>query len=244
MMIGTGGKLLYEAAASAKPGRILLLVVTLFVALYTLITPSQLDLWQYAWTVTLITAIVGLVDLTIAIRQRRKGVPRLALYEDRIEYTVDLLTGATEIYAFGDIASVDTDLPGPIVLTFVDGVERNIDYNSLDAGNGVDLADKVKTAYDAYAKYAKNTDAGDRNGTNASVLIQTKTFSQWRDFILLNAGLIAVFLPSVCKIISNIWSGGVNNIFNGMTYHDGFVFFILVFFLFIVIWDKRQETVK
>ena len=244
MMIGTGGKLLYEAAASAKPGRILLLVVTLFAALYTLITPSQLDLWQYAWTVTLITAIVGLVDLSIAIRQRRKGVPRLALYEDRIEYTVDLLTGAKEIYAFSDIASVDTDIPGYIGLKFVDGVERDIDCSCLDAGNGVDLADKVKTAYDAYAKYAKNTAAGDRTGTNASVLIQTKTFSRWRDIILINAGFIALFLPSVCKIISNIWSGGVNNIFNGMTYHDGLVYFILVFFLLIEIWDKRQETVK
>lgn len=241
MMIGTGRKLLYEVAASAKPGRIILLAGTLFAALYTFFSPSQLDLWKYAWTVTLITAIVGLVDLTFAIRQRRKGVPRLALYEDRIEYTVDLLTGATEIYAFGDIASVDTDIPGFIGLKFADGAERDIDCTCFDTGKGAELADKVKTAYETYAKY---TAAGDRNGTNASVLIQTKTFSQWRDIILVNAGLIAVFLPSACKIISNIRSGGVNTMFNGMTYHDGIVFIILVFLLFNVIWGKRQETTK
>lgn len=96
----------------------------------------------------LIGTFVTLLDTFALIDAKRRGIPALKIYEDRIEFRKNALDDRYDVYYFQDISSVEVQ-GTDFVLTFVNNDTRKIDFNELDCYM-YDFFDGIKAKYEAF----------------------------------------------------------------------------------------------
>lgn len=105
-----------------------------------------------------ITGTIGFIAFTFAstldslaaIDAKRKGIPALKIYDDRLDFKPNIANENYDVYFFQDIRSVEVE-GTEIVLTFVNYDYRKIDFNNLECYM-YDFFDEIQAKYDAFRK--------------------------------------------------------------------------------------------
>ncbi len=103
--------------------------------------------------VTLLGCGKSLKDSLRAIVLRKRCVPLLRLYNDRIEYKGDIYNSEDDVYYFQDIVGIKDNV-SDVIVTLSDGFKKEVQLGRLDSED-CDLKELVKSAYNSYKSQNK-----------------------------------------------------------------------------------------
>ena len=154
------------------------------------------------------------LDSLAAIDAKRKGIPALKIYDDRLEFKPDIANENYDVYYFQDIRSVEVE-GTEIVLTFVNYDYRKIDFNNLEC-NMNDFFDGIQAKYDAFRKVNPLVEDSGKQVRLKSVFCETSDIKGKIEKIRKWAEIIVIFFPFSLLPIREMMSSGFVEGWRGM----------------------------
>ena len=159
-------------------------------------------------------AFASTMDSLAAIDAKRKGIPALKIYDDRLDFKPNIANENYDVYYFQDIRSVEVE-GTEIVLTFVNYDYRKIDINNLEC-NMNDFFDGIQAKYDAFRKVNPLVEDTGKPVRLKSVFCETSDIRGKIEKIRKWAEIIVIFFPFSLLPIREMMSSGFVEGWRGM----------------------------
>lgn len=190
-------------------------------------------------------AFASTMDSLAAIDAKRKGIPALKIYDDRLEFKPDIANENYDVYYFQDIRSVEVE-GTEIVLTFVNYDYRKIDINNLEC-NMNDFFDGIQAKYDAFRKVNPLVEDTGKPVRLKSVFCETSDISGMIKKIVEWVGIILTFLPLISELsIREMMSSGFVEGWRGIDedVRNGFCVILIICIFFAALYVHQKLSKK
>ena len=195
------------------------------------------DLHSAIWNIVLVFLflITNLHQIPAFVLKKR-GVPSLRIYDDRIECMVDHIKCIWESYYYQDIDTIDNDFM-EVTFHFSDGRERSINMNKLDCDED-SIADEIVLRHKTVQEHKTDGPASSFGSRFKSVLTSDafRIETICKDIGI--AGLGITIFPMIRKTIGYVSESGLQAAFE---HSETYILLIMVILLIILSFHYRKR---